>query len=433
MIKTVHIQGAEAERTEVPQTLGPRSVFDQGAYILVPERASQGGDNQAETGDWFDLLVLMAKRWRLALIAVLTVTGLALALSFVISTKYDSVARIMPPQQSQTTLSALLGQLGPLGMFGAKDLGLKNTSDLYVDMLQSRTIADSLIQKFGLQNAYHLRTQAETRLKLARRSSISASKDGIISISVEDPDARKAAAMANAYVTELYQLNQHLATSEAGQRRVFYEQQLAIAKDDLARAEVEMTSTEESTGVLSLEGQTKAAVESAARLQALVAAKEVELQSFSSFATEKNPELQRLRAELAALRQQQTALQNKEGESVLSAGKLPAAGLQYIRKLREFKYRETLFEILARQYEAARMDESKSASLIQVLDTAVEAEKPSSPVRLVFAAGGALAGVLFAVMIVFVETTVQRWRRDPVRRDKIQLLAKYLRRTGVEG
>lgn len=312
MIKTVHIQGAEAERTEVPQTLGPRSVFDQGAYILVPERASQGGDNQAETGDWFDLLVLMAKRWRLALIAVLTVTGLALALSFVISTKYDSVARIMPPQQSQTTLSALLGQLGPLGMFGAKDLGLKNTSDLYVDMLQSRTIADSLIQKFGLQNAYHLRTQAETRLKLARRSSISASKDGIISISVEDPDARKAAAMANAYVTELYQLNQHLATSEAGQRRVFYEQQLEIAKDDLARAEVEMTSTEESTGVLSLEGQTKAAVESAARLQALVAAKEVELQSFSSFATEKNPELQRLRAELAALRQQQTALQNKE-------------------------------------------------------------------------------------------------------------------------
>lgn len=118
---------------------------------------------------------------------------------------------------------------------------------------------------------------------------------------------------------------------------------------------------------------------------------------------------------------------------MLSAGKLPAAGLQYIRKVREFKYRETLFEILARQYEAARMDESKSASLIQVLDTAVEAEKPSSPVRLAFAAGGALAGVLFAVMIVFVETTVQRWRRDPVRRDKIQLLAKYLRRTGGEG
>jgi len=433
VIKTVHTKSEEAEPLEVTKQPGPRSVFEEGTYVLVPEDVEE--QRQAtgrESEDWFDLIILLAKRWRLILAAVVAGGALALGLSFIISTKYASTARIMPPQQSQTTLSALLGQLGPLGMVGAKDLGLKNASDLYVDMLQSRTVADALIQKFDLRKAYHLKTQADTRLKLARRSEISTSKDGIISISVQDPDPKKAATMANAYVAELYKLNQSLATTEAGQRRVFYEQQLEKTKDDLARAEVEMKQMEESTGVLSLEGQTKAAVESAARLQALVAAKEVELQSLASFATEQNPELQRLRAELAALRQQQAGLKNREAKGELTAGKLPAAGLEYIRKLREFKYRETLFEILARQYEAAKMDESKNASVVQVLDPAVEAEKPSSPVRPAFAAGGALVALLFAVVIVFVEVTLQGWRRDPRRRSKMQLLGMYLRWKGAK-
>jgi tyrosine-protein kinase Etk/Wzc len=193
--------------------------------VLVPEDGDERQESPRAVDDWFDLLILLVRRWRFILIALVAGAALALGVSFVISTKYVSVARIMPPQQSQTTLSALLGQLGPLGMLGAKDLGLKSTSDLYVDMLQSRTIADALIQQFDLKREYNLKTQADTRLKLAARSAISATKDGIISISVLDPDPKKAADMANAYVTELYKLNQNLATTEAGQRRVFYEQQ----------------------------------------------------------------------------------------------------------------------------------------------------------------------------------------------------------------
>ena len=398
--------------------------------MLMPESSDERSLSSRPGEDWFDLLLLLAKRWRFVLTALGAGAVLALGVSFMISTKYASVARIMPPQQSQTTLSALLGQLGPLGAFGAKDLGLKSTSDLYVDMLQSRTIADALIQQFDLQREYNLKTLADTRLKLAARNSISATKDGIISISVLDPDPKKAAAMANAYVTELYKLNQNLATTEAGQRRVFYEQQLEKAKEDLGHAEVEMKRTEENTGMLSLEGQTKAAVESAAHLQGLIAGKEVEVQRLASFATEQNPELQRLRAELAALRQQEAALQSKGGKGELTAGQLPEAGLEYVRRLREFKYRETLFEILARQYEAARMDESKNASVIQVLDPAVESEKPSSPVRAGFAGGGALVGLFFAVLIVFAQATLARWRRDPERESKLRLLSMYLRGTG---
>lgn len=412
---------------------GPQRLFEEGVYVLVAEDGDEHQESARTPEDGLDLLILLAKRRRLILTAVIAGAGLALGLSFLIASKYASTARIMPPQQSQTTLSALLGQLGPLGVLGGKDLGLKSTSDLYVDMLQCRTIVDALIQQFDLQKEYGEKTQAETRQKLAERSAISAAKDGIISISVLDPDPKKAAAMANSYVIELYKLNQNLATTEAGQRRVFYEQQLERAKEDLARAEAEMKQTEESTGMLNLEGQTNVAVESSARLQALIAGKEVEIQSLSSFATEQNPELQRMRAELAALRRQQAGLQSKSSKGEMTAGKLPEAGLEYVRKLREFKYRETLFEILARQYEAARMDESKNASVIQVLDNAVESEKPSSPMRSAFAGGGAIAGLFLAMLVVLAQSTLAQWRCDPAKRSKLRLLSMYLRDISGKG
>ncbi|HKR94504.1 MAG TPA: Wzz/FepE/Etk N-terminal domain-containing protein, partial [Candidatus Angelobacter sp.] len=180
MIKTVHSRSSEAEQEASAQTR-PQRVFEESTYVLVPEEGAARPASSRDSEDWFDLLIPLARRWRFVLTALVAGTALALGLSFIMSTKYASVARIMPPQQSQTTLSALLGQLGPLGMFGAKDLGLKSTSDLYVDMLQSRTIADALIEQFNLKQEYHLKTQADTRLKLAARSSISATKDGIIS------------------------------------------------------------------------------------------------------------------------------------------------------------------------------------------------------------------------------------------------------------
>lgn len=433
MIKTVHSRGSEADQPEVSAQSRPQKLFEEATYVLVPEDSNAGPQSSRATEDWFDLLIVLAKRWRFILAATAVGAALALGVSFIIPAKYASMARVMPPQQNQTTLSALLGQLGPLGMLGGKDLGLKNTSDLYVDMLQSRTIADALIKQFDLKSEYGKKTQADTRLKLADRSAISATKDGIISITVLDPDPKKAAAISNAYVAELYRLNQDLATTEAGQRRVFYEQQLDKAKEDLSRAEVEMKQTEENTGMLSLEGQTKAAVESSARLQALIAGKEVELQSLSSFATDQNPELQRVRTELAALRQQEAALQSKSPKGELTAGRLPEAGLEYIRKLREFKYRETLFEILARQYEAAKMDESKNASVIQVLDTAVESEKPSSPVHSAFAGGGGVAGFFLAVLIVFFQSTLEKWRNDPAKQSKLRLLGANLRGGDIKG
>jgi uncharacterized protein involved in exopolysaccharide biosynthesis len=215
---------------------------------------------------------------------------------------------------------------------------------------------------------------------------------------------------------------------------LFYEQQLDKAKEDLARAEVGLKQTEEATGVFSLEGQGKAAVESSARLQAQIAAKEVELRSLSSFATEQNPDLLRAREELAGLRQQLAILQSKESHTELSTGKFPEAGLKYVRKLREVKYRETLFEILARQYEAAKLDESKNAAVIQTLDDAVVPEKPSFPHHGTFTILGAVITLLVAVIAVFAHEGWQVLMQDPERSSQLQVLRSYLgrRSAGVQ-
>ncbi|HYX52498.1 MAG TPA: Wzz/FepE/Etk N-terminal domain-containing protein [Candidatus Limnocylindrales bacterium] len=408
-----------------PDIIFSESLPGEKAFVIVPDEGT-ASSRKPVAREALNVLITLAGRGRMLLAALALGALGGLLLSFILPAHYVATARILPPQASQSALTSLLGQLGPLAAMGGRDLGLKNPSDIYVDMLQSRKLQDELIRLYDLKSVYGVKTLTDARKKLTQRSTISASKDGLISINVDDKSAKRSADLANAYVSQLYLLNQNLATTEAGQRRLFYEQQLDKAKEDLARAEVDLKQTEEETGVFSLEGQGKAAVESSARLQAQIAAKEVELRSLSSFATEQNPDLLRAREELAGLRQQLAILQSKQSRSDISTGKFPEAGLRYVRKLREVKYRETLFEILARQYEAAKLDESKNAAVIQTLDDAVVPEKPSYPQHGTFALLGALIALLLGVVAVLAVEAGQRMMRDPERSSQLQELRSHL-------
>lgn len=300
-------------------------------------------------------------------------------LFFVIPAQYSAVTRILPPQQAQSTATAMLGQFGALAGLAGKDIGLKNPMDLYVGILKSRSIADAIIQKFGLQSYYREKKLSSARKDLEKHSDIAAGKDGLITIRYENKSPERAAEVANAYVEQLYDANKRLAISEAAQRRLFFEKALEAEKDQLANAEVDLRKTQESTGLIQLNSQSEAIIRSVAQLQAQLAAKEVQLQSIRSFATSENPEVILLEQEISALRVQLARVErdNKlgEGNIEIPTGKIPEAGLQYIRKLREVKYHEGLFEMLAKQFEAAKIDEGKSAPLIQVVDTAIPPDK----------------------------------------------------------
>lgn len=364
-----------------------------------------------------ELLTVLLRHKRLILGSTLAAGLVSAVIVFLLPPWYTAEATILPPQQQQSSLAALAsGALGGLvGTGMASSLGLKNPADLYIGILQSRTIADDIVARFHLQKVYGKKLASETRKTLAKHASFSAGKDSLIKISVEDRDPKRAAALANAFVDELYKQNSRLALTDASQRRLFFERQLAKEKDALANAEIALRDTEQSTGLLAPAGQTEALIRAAAQLRAQIASREVQLQAMRSYATDQNPRVQVLNREIAGLKQQLSALETRTGGSKLdpTAGKLPQASLEYLRKLRNLKFHETLYELLAKQYEAARIDEAKQAPLIQVVDRAVVPDTKSSPHRLLIVALTVALGLLGSMILVVAREILRVHRVAP--------------------
>lgn len=349
-----------------------------------------------------DILIPLARQKRIIFGAPLVMAVLALGIGLLIKPTFQSSAALLPPQQQSSSVSSMLGQLGGLasaagGISGA----LKNPNDLYVGMLQSRTIADNLITRFKLKERYETKTMDETRIKLEKQREFTNGKDGLIVITVNDYEPKFAADLANAYVVELTQLTKGLAITEASRRRLFFEKQLVTAKDDLANAEVAMKKMQETTGMIQLEGQVKGIIANEAQLQGLIAAKEVQLQSMRSFSTPNNPDYIRVQDEVRALNAQLGKLQkgkSKDGDLLVPTGKIPEVGLEYIRSMRDVKYYETIFELLSKQFELAKIDEARDSSTIQQLDMAVPAEKKAKPKLSIFVLIGFLGGGLLGIL-----------------------------------
>jgi tyrosine-protein kinase Etk/Wzc len=325
--------------------------------------------------------------------------------AFLLPRMYTASASIMPPQQQQSTAAALLGQLGPIAGAAGNNLGIKNPGDIYVAILGSRSIADDLVQAYDLQKLYDVRTVSEARKVLANRSSFSTGKDPLVRISVEDREPKRAAALANAFVDELYKQNGRLALTESGQRRLFFERQLEAQKKALADSEAAMNTTQERTGVVQVNSQVEAVIRSITQLRAEIAAREVALASLKSGATAQNPEVVRQETELTAMREQMRKLESRgeggqPGDTAIPTSRVPQVGLEYMRSLRELKYNETLLELLAKEYETARIDEAKDAPVIQVVDFAVPPELKSWPPRAIFTLAGALFCGVAACLIV---------------------------------
>jgi uncharacterized protein involved in exopolysaccharide biosynthesis len=364
------------------------------------------------------LLVLLESRRRIAIVTIVSML-LGAVVAFSMKVTFTATATILPPQAPQSTAAILMGQLGSLAGLGASGAGslLKNPADIYVAMLESRTIGDRIIDQFHLQSLWKTKKLEDTRKTLKKHAKFEAAKDGLIVITVKDPDPRLASDMANAFVKELYRMNSTLAVTEAGQRRIFFDQQVQEEKDALAAAENDLRKTQEKTGILELSGQSAMAVRTIAETSAELRSREVELDAMRTYATAENPDFSRLQAEIAGLRQQLNTLENNQktmpvGDTQVPAGRVPEEGLEYARKLREVKYHQALFDLLSKQYEAARIDEAKSAPVIQVVDPAVPPDKKSGPPRMLITAGFGFLGFCLACFWVFSRQALERMRQN---------------------
>ncbi|HLW53801.1 MAG TPA: Wzz/FepE/Etk N-terminal domain-containing protein [Candidatus Angelobacter sp.] len=383
-----------------------------------------------------DLLIVIGENKVFLAASTLVVAAVTAIVTLILPTWYAATTVILPPQQNSSMSGALLAQVGNLGGMGSLlggSLGIKNPADLTIALLKSRTVEDALVQRFGLMKLYKAKRLSDARKSLENHTTIEAGlKDGLVRISVETRDAKQSAEMANAYVEEYKKLSASMVVSEASQRRAFFEHEAKIALDDLSTAEQGLKQTQESTGLLALEPQSKAMLEGLAALRARVDAQEVLVRSLRSFATDQNRDLVMAEQQLATMREQLSRAERGQGSGAggsvtdMPIEKIPAAGLEYLRKLREVKYREALFELLVKQYEIARLDESRQGAVIQVVDTAVEPDRRSFPRRTIIVLGATFAWLLLAICWVFFQGVT----KAPEDRNRLQTL-KAVWRSGI--
>lgn len=382
-----------------------------------------------------DILIVLAERKRVVLWTTITFTVLSVILSFLLPRRYTATVTLLTPQQNSSLSSVLVSQLGNLGgMAGlaSGNLGLKNQNDTFVGMLKSRTVEDAMVQNFELMQEYKKKYPSDARNAFEHHATVDGSgKDGLIRISIDDRDPKRAAELANGYVDQFRKLSERLAITEASQRRLFFERQLEKAKDNLANAEEALKQTELKTGLIQLDSQARALIESAASIRAQIAAKEVEIESMSTFATGENAQLIQAQKELEGLRTQLTKLGNSDegggaGLLIPKGGQVPEAGLEYVRKLRNVKYNETIFEILARQFEMAKLDEAKQGALIQVVDYAVPPDKRSFPKRSLIVIGATSLGFIIGLFLALLQAAVERMKADSETSQKLNLFRRAI-------
>lgn len=330
-----------------------------------------------------------AKWVRILTSAVLT-GGVALAVTFVLPPTFTARTSFLPPQQQQSAAASALASLGALSGLTGMGSSLKSPGDQYVSLLRSVTVSDRIIDRFDLMKVYDVRYRDDAHRELAKNVRIAlGKKDGLIVLEADAHTAQVAADMANRYVDELRKISTDLALTEAQQRRRFFESEMKRTKDQLAQAQSALQSSGFNPGAIRAEP--KVAAERYARLQAEITAAQVKLQAMRQSLTDSAPEVGQQMALLNALQRQLSALEQQSDS---------AQPADYLTHYRDFKYQEALFEIFSKQYELARVDESREGALIQVVDGAQPPERKSKPKRTVIVGGAAVAGLLLAALAV---------------------------------
>ncbi len=352
------------------------------------------------------LLVIVQHKKMIFLTCVITFI-VACGLTLLMPNVYTSTARILPSEEDSGGLSSMLGSVGGLASLAGFSSG-GSKGDLYVGMLKSRTVGDAIIDRFDLMNRYGWDTRTGAYGELEGKARFSLGKDdGILTIRFADEDPKLAADITNAYVEELQKLNVKINLNNAGRERGFLEGRLNVVKKDLSDAEDILKDFQEKNKAIRIDDQASAIIDAIAGLKGELASKEVELGVLLSSQTEQNPQVVALREGITQIKGQISKLEHTpQGQKVsddifLATSEVPKLGVQYARLLRNFKVQETLYELLTKQYEVAKINEAKFSSTIQILDRAAVADEKSKPRRgLIVLLTTFLAGVV-SLLITF--------------------------------
>jgi len=375
-------------------------------------------DDDEDDISLLDLLQVVVDNLRLLILGPLVVGLAALGISFAIAPTYTATTRFMPPQQQASGAASLLAGLGALGGLAGAATGIKNPADQYVAFMKSDTISNALIDRFKLMDRYKAEFRTDARKILETSTRIASGKDGLVKVDVDDREPAFAATLANAHVEELGKLLNRLAVTEAQQRRAFFEKQLTNAKDNLVRAEIALKASGVNSSAL--KATPAAAVEGLARLKASITAQEIKLASMRGYLSESAPDFKQAQTELAAMRSQLVRTEKPEPATRGDA--------DYVARYRDYKYYETLFELFAKQFELAKVDEAREGAVIQVVDIAHPPERKSKPQRLQIAILATLLTALSLMLLIGMRKAFERAARTPHTARKLESIRNSLRK-----
>ena len=372
-----------------------------------------------------DLMLVLARRKSMIIkITMLFAVGSIIA-SLLMTKLYVGSARILNPVEKSSTMSLLEQQTGSVaGLFFAGS----EKGNVYVSMLKSRNVRDRVLDRFAPKNWREI-TGPGRAIRMSDfveeyigELSISPERDNTILISVEYTDQGKVADIANAYVDEMEKLANEFAMTEATKRLNYFEGELANARMSLTRTEQLFREYQEKTGVYMGEAQLTANIQNRINMRAQVAAKEIQLRSLLAYATRQNPEVVKLEKEISGLKEEIKRLEDDPGtgDPLNPLGGMPAARFEYLEKYRDWKFQEVLYNTLLRLYETARLDQSYSPVVIQVLDRAEMPENRSKPKRKMIVVLATFLGFFLAVFLAFVAEAWKRAAEDPEQAEKVE-------------
>jgi tyrosine-protein kinase Etk/Wzc len=360
-------------------------------------QSSMGDMQDDDEISLLDLLQVIVDNLRLLVLGPLVCGLAALGISFAIPPTFTAKTQFLPPQQQQSSAAGMLASLGALGGLAGAATGLKSPADQYIAFMKSVSVQDALIERFKLIENYEVKLKTDARTALNGNVRIASGKDGLISVEVDDKNPKFAADLANAHVEELRNLLGRLAVTEAQQRRMFFEKQLQTTKENFTKADLALKSSGISSSVL--KSSPASAVETVARLKAGISVQEVKLGTMRNYLTEGSPDFKQALSELASLK---TQLAKAEIEEPASQG-----ASDYVERYREFKYQETMFELFAKQFELAKVDESREGAVIQVLDIAEPPETKAKPKKAMIAIIAAMASGFALILFVFLSSALK--------------------------
>lgn len=374
------------------------------------------------------------KRKRIFFLIVGTAFTASVIISLLLPKIYTATASLLQPEESRS--AALISQLpSSLSGFAGGALGMKSQTNRWMGILNSRTVFNRIVEQFDLQT-YSNESIIDARIRLEAAVHFRRSREGIISITVEDQNPEQAAAMANAFVEALDNINREITMTSGGRTRVFIEGRLAEAKIALAKSEEALKFFQEKNGAVKLEAQSEAIIGAMRMVKGKLLSKEVALKTLLSYATLQNPQVTLLKTEVAELKLAMRDLEEGEGNTAdtskglfIPTSRLPDLGLQYLRLLRDVKIAETLYSLLREQYEIARIQEARDSSTVQVLDVAAVPENPKKPQkRLIVIAATTLAGFLSFFLVFFLEyienAKISLRSKERIEKPKVDLIRK---------